>query len=132
MSIECYSYLQVYIVGMTSSTQGLSPRIEFSTERAAKRIRWAQSKRLQQGTVVALSPVSDKFKTICKIAVVAARPMANLELNPPQIDIMWANYEEFEFDPFIEYVMVESRLGYFEAYRHMLVAMQKLVTERYG
>lgn len=30
-----------------------------------------------------------------------------------------------------EYVIVESRRGYFEASRHTLVAMQKLMTEKY-
>ena len=34
------------------------------------------------------------------------------------------------FDPVEKYIMVESRLGYFEANRHMLVAIQKLMTER--
>ena len=29
----------------------------------------------------------------------------------------------------IAYVMIESRLGFFEAYRHVLVALQKLTTE---
>ncbi len=30
-----------------------------------------------------------------------------------------------------EYVLIEARQGYFEASRHMLVSMQKLMTERY-
>ncbi len=29
-----------------------------------------------------------------------------------------------------EYVMIEARQGYFEASRHVLVALQKLMTER--
>jgi hypothetical protein len=28
--------------------------------------------------------------------------------------------------------MVEANAGYFEAYRHVLVAMQKLMTEKYA
>jgi hypothetical protein len=35
-------------------------------------------------------------------------------------------------DRTLEYVMVEAREGYFEASRHMLVAMQKLMTEKYS
>ena len=31
-----------------------------------------------------------------------------------------------------EYLMVEATAGYFEAYRHVLVAMQKLMTEKYA
>jgi helicase required for RNAi-mediated heterochromatin assembly 1 len=112
------------------ANQGAAPRMEFSSERSGKRIRWKQSKRLQQGTIVALSPRSDLFRTICKVAVVGARPIHGLEQNPPQIDLFWGDYQDAEFDPMEEYVMLESRSGYFEAYRHMLVAMQKLTTER--
>lgn len=50
--------------------------------------------------------------------------------NPPQIDIFWATPEDAEFDPTEEYVMIEARSGYFEASRHMLVALQKLMSER--
>lgn len=116
-------------MGYTFANLGAAARIEFSTERAGKRIRWPQSSRLQQGTMVALSPVHDKFKTICKVAIVAARPLAAVEQDPPQIDIFWASIEESEFDPTEEYVMVEAKSGYFEASRHMLVAMQKLMSE---
>jgi helicase required for RNAi-mediated heterochromatin assembly 1 len=121
---------QVYIVGMTFSNLGPAPRIEFSYERAGKRIHWKQSKRLQQGTIVALTPVHDRFKTICKIAVVAARPLQGVEQNPPQIDLFWGDIREADFNPLEEYIMIEAKSGYFEASRHMLVAMQKLMTER--
>ncbi|KFZ06707.1 hypothetical protein V501_07158 [Pseudogymnoascus sp. VKM F-4519 (FW-2642)] len=124
-------YTNVFIVGYTFANLGAAARIEFSTERAGKRIRWPQSSRLQQGTMVALSPVHDKFKTICKVAIVAARPLAAVEQDPPQIDIFWASIEESEFDPTEEYVMVEAKSGYFEASRHMLVAMQKLMSETF-
>lgn len=80
--------------------------------------------------MVALSPVQDKFRTICKIAIVAARPLSGVEQDPPQVDIFWASNEESEFDPTEEYVMVEAKSGYFEASRHMLVALQKLTSEK--
>jgi helicase required for RNAi-mediated heterochromatin assembly 1 len=57
--------------------------------------------------------------------------MVGLEQNPPQIDLFWGDTRDAEFDPCQEYIMIESRSGYFEASRHMLVAMQKLMTERY-
>jgi helicase required for RNAi-mediated heterochromatin assembly 1 len=69
------------------------------------------------------------FKTICTVAVVAARPLQGVEQNPPQVDLFWANVSEAQFDPLEKYVMIEARSGYFEANRHMLVAMQKVVTE---
>lgn len=80
--------------------------------------------------MVALSPVQDKFRTICKVAIVAARPLSGVEQDPPQIDIFWASNAESEFDPTEEYVMVEAKSGYFEASRHMLVALQKLMSEK--
>lgn len=116
-------------MGYTFANMGAAARIEFSIERVGKRIRWPQSSRLQQGTMVALSPVQDKFRTICITAVVAARPLAGVEQDPPQIDIFWSSAEESQFDPTEEYVMVEAKSGYFEASRHMLVAMQKLMSE---
>lgn len=116
---------------MTFSNIGPAPRVQFSYERSGKRIRWKQSKRLQQGSVVALTPAHDGFKTICKVAVVAGRPLQGVEQNPPEIDLFWGdNDDAVFFDPLEEYIMVEARIGYFEAARHMLVAMQKLMTER--
>lgn len=116
-------------MGYTFSNLGPAPCIEFSYEKSGKRINWKQSKRLQQGTLVALSPTKDKFQTSCIIGIVAARPLSAVEQNPPQIDLFWADIEEARFDPSEEYVMIEARSGYFEANRHMLVAMQKLMCE---
>jgi len=100
-----------------------------------------------RGTIVALTPERDMFRTTCKIAIVAGRQLAGgLDLNPPQIDLFWGIASEAVFDPverklqnaeevfllieILAYVMVEARSGYFESHRHMLVALQKLATER--
>jgi helicase required for RNAi-mediated heterochromatin assembly 1 len=72
--------------------------------------------------------------------------VGGVDQNPPQVDIFWGNYKEAVFDPDErkktplptekradvsgEYIMVEARTGYFEASRHMLVAIQKLMNER--
>ena len=109
---------------------GIAFRIEFSTEKSEKKIRWQQSKRLVAGTIVALSPHSDAFASICKICIVADRPIEGLEQNPPQIDLFWGDIDDAAFDPLDKYIMVEARSGYFEASRHMLVALQKLMTEK--
>jgi hypothetical protein len=82
------------------SQLGLAFHIEFSHARAGKQIRWQQSSRLQQGTMVALSPANDNFRSICKIAIVAARPLeGGLDQNPPQIDIFWGEVDDAVFDP---------------------------------
>lgn len=91
---------------------------------------WEQSKRLITGTMVALTPAEDMFKEVCRVAVVAARPLAGVSQNPPEIDIFFADPEDFEIDPQQEWVMVEARVGYFESYRHTLLSLQKMAQER--
>lgn len=82
------------------SRNGAAFRVSFNTERASKGIRWEQSKRLLQGTLVALSPSRDSFKSICKLAIIAARPfVGGLDQNPPTVDLYWAEPSEAEFDP---------------------------------
>jgi helicase required for RNAi-mediated heterochromatin assembly 1 len=92
--------IKVHIKGLFLTKIGAAFRIEFSHERAGKQIRWLQSTRLTAGTLVALSPVRDNFRTICKAAIIAARPFeGGLDQNPPQIDIFWGKDEEVVFDP---------------------------------
>ena len=121
---------QVYINGITFAPQGIAFRVEFSTRRAGKRIRWEQSKRLISGSIVALTPVDDMFQRLCLVAVVAARPVEGLKVTPPSIDLFFGSHEETEVDPQQEWVMVEARQGYYEAHRHTLRALQKMSTER--
>ncbi|KAL8813625.1 MAG: hypothetical protein Q9200_000107 [Gallowayella weberi] len=107
------------------------PKVTFSLRRTGKKIIWEQSKRLQQGTLVALTPAHDMFESICKVAVVAARPLSGLQSNPPAIDIFFSSANEIEIDPQQEWVMVESSAGYFEAYRHTLKSLQKIALESF-
>lgn len=103
-------------------------RISFSTQRAGVRIKWKQSKRLQAGKIVALS--TDFFKSDCRVAVVAQRPIeGGLDQKPPVIDILWANTNEAVIDPDQDLVMVESRSGYYEAVRHALKGLQHAARE---
>ncbi|KAI9803240.1 MAG: hypothetical protein M1825_002031 [Sarcosagium campestre] len=124
-------YEQAYVLGITFSRRGLALRMAFSTARSGKAILWEQSKRLVPGTLVALSPVDDAFQNDCIIAVVAARPLVGLQADPPEVDLFLAEASEFEIDPMKEWMMVESRTGYFEAYRHTLTALQKLMSEKF-
>ncbi|KAH7063112.1 putative DEAD box helicase [Macrophomina phaseolina] len=122
-------YNNVRIAGFTFSTRGLAARIQFSLSRSGKKIHWEQSKRLITGTLLALTPEDDCFQTQCVMAVVAARPLANLIQDPPGIDILFARSDEVEFDPGKSWLMVEERTGYFEGTRHTLRALQKLMRE---
>lgn len=109
---------------------GPAARISFSTQRANALIKWNQSKRLQAGKVVALS--RDGFVSECLVAVIAQRPIeGGLDQNPPTVDIFWASAGTAAIDPEEEFVMVESRSGYFEAARHALRGLQRAVQEKY-
>jgi len=121
----------VYIKGLTLAQQGVAVRVGFSLRRAEKRIRWEQSKRLTSGTIVALTHAKDKFDTICKIAVVAARPLSFLYTNPPTVELYFNSVDELELDPQQEWIMIEARSGYYEANRHTLRALQKMATEKF-
>ncbi|KAI0192841.1 P-loop containing nucleoside triphosphate hydrolase protein [Astrocystis sublimbata] len=104
-------------------------RIQFSTQRAEKKIRWTQTQRLATGKLVVLSTAADNFKTICMPAVIADRPIRDgLERNPPTIQIFWANLNDAVLDPTTELVMLEARGGYFEAVRHCMVGLQHVAS----
>lgn len=103
----------------------------FSLRRAEKLIRWEQSKRLTSGSIVALTHANDKFDTICKIAVVAARPLVFLYTDPPTVELYFNSVDELELDPQQEWIMIEARSGYYEANRHTLRALQKMSSEKF-
>ena len=121
----------MYIKGLTFAQQGVAVRVCFSLRRAEKLIRWEQSKRLISGTIVALTHAEDKFDTICKVAVVAARPLTALYTNPPTVELYFNSVDELELDPQQEWIMIEARSGYYEANRHILRALQKMSTEEF-
>lgn len=120
-------YESVRVLGLTFATTGVCVKVSFSINRAGKRIRWEQSKRLIPGTLVCVS--GDNFNTV-KVATVAARPMEGLELNPPEVDLLF-NENEIELDTDRELVMVESRNGYFEAYKWTLRALQRMTIDKW-
>ena len=90
---------------------------------------WEQSKRLLTGSIVALTLAKDNFKTICHVAVIAARPLEGLNHNPPEIDIFFAAPDEIQIDPQEEWLMAESRNGFYEGHRHTLQSLQMLAKE---
>ena len=120
---------KVHIVGFTLATAGIAAKITFSLRRVGKKIPWEQSQRLLSGSIVALTPANDMFKNVCRVAIVAARPLSGVQQNPPEVDIYFARSNEIEIDPQQEWVMVECRNGYFEAYRHTLRALQMMADE---
>lgn len=121
--------LQVHITGMTFARQGVAIKVSFSTTRACKNIVWEYSSRLISGSMVALSPARDCFKSQCVIAIVAARPLDQLKQYPPQVDLFFANPDEAHFDPQQEWIMVQPHSGYLESVRHTMRTLQLMKTE---
>jgi helicase required for RNAi-mediated heterochromatin assembly 1 len=105
---------------------GVCCKVSFSLNRAGKKVCWENSKRLIPGSLVCLS--DDDFQTL-RVATVAARPMAGLSLEPPEVDLLF-NDCDTEIDSSKTFVMVESRQGYFEAYKWTLKALQRINTSK--
>jgi helicase required for RNAi-mediated heterochromatin assembly 1 len=64
------------------------------------------------------------------VGTVASRKIENVTKDPPEVDIYLASYQDINPDPQQEWLMVESRVGYYEASKHTMKALQKLYTER--
>ena len=114
---------------MTLSRKGLGIRMCFSTFRAGVKIDWLTSKRLKAGSLIALSPVRDRFQESITIGIVAARPLFLLHGSIPQIDVFFPRAEDTIVDPAEEYVILEETSSFFEAQRHNMLAMQRMVQE---
>lgn len=84
------------------------------------------------GSIIALVPAKDKLTDLKNlvIAIVAARPLAGVQCDPPEIDIYFGRPEDIQIDTQREWLMIEAKQGYFEAYRHTLRALQKLSQEK--
>lgn len=121
--------IQVHIRGFTFARAGVAARVTFSTARAGRKINWQSSSRLVSGSILAMTPTKDKFTTKCVVAIVAARPKAGIECNPPEIDIYFSCSEELEIDPHVEWLMVEAKKGFYESTRHTMRALQKMSGE---
>lgn len=63
-------------------------------------------------------------------AVVAARPLAGVLCQEPEIDVYLSRPEDIQLDPQDEWLMIEAKQGYFEAYRHTLEALKMLSHEK--
>ncbi|KAJ5345373.1 hypothetical protein N7452_003377 [Penicillium brevicompactum] len=128
---DYHVYDNVYITGVTVTRSGLAIHVRFSTRCARESIDWASSTRLRPGTIVAMSPVGDNFRTKCLVVTVASRPLENVTKNPPEVDLFVRSFDNLDLDPQKPWLMVQSSLGYFEATKHTMTALQKLATEKF-
>ncbi|KAG9569747.1 P-loop containing nucleoside triphosphate hydrolase protein, partial [Aureobasidium melanogenum] len=122
-------YEKAFATGVILSYRGLSVRMCFSTFRAGVKIDWNTSKRLKAGSLLAISPTSDKFQKQITIAVVGARPMDLLNESPPKIDVIFPHPKDTILDPAEEFVILEEISSFFEAQRHNMLALQRMTKE---
>ncbi|KXH28741.1 helicase required for RNAi-mediated heterochromatin assembly 1 [Colletotrichum nymphaeae SA-01] len=120
---------KVFVRGVNIIRLGVMVRITFSAVRARQLINWPASQRVVPGTIVALSPASDHFRTQCIVAVVTGRydDLARNSMAPPPLDLEFSdpNITAGFMEPDQEYVMVEARSNYFEAVRHVLEGLKQ-------
>lgn len=118
---------------------GVATRISFMLS-PPEELDWSASKRLLPGALVLLSPSTDNFKSKTLVAVVAYRFMCGgLEPDldagesadtPPRIDIFCEWNADF-LDSSSNYVMLESKSGYFESVRYAMKGLQQSTDERH-
>ncbi|TFA99058.1 Helicase required for RNAi-mediated heterochromatin assembly 1 [Trichoderma ghanense] len=131
---KAYIYTKVRVTGILLSKQGACSRITFSTERVATPIDWRHSDRLTPGTLVALSPSWDNFRSKCIVATIATRSFNGRAVpdvedgdNPfelPRVELFFANTSETLIDPVETFVMLEAKVSYFENVRHTMLSLQ--------
>ncbi|PTB70222.1 hypothetical protein BBK36DRAFT_1173567 [Trichoderma citrinoviride] len=108
-----------------------SPRPRFALPH---RPREKDSDRLTPGTLVALSPSWDYFRSKCIVATIATRSFNGRAVpvvedgdnpwHPPRVELFFANTSETLIDPIEEFVMLEAKVGYFENVRHTMLGLQ--------
>ncbi|KAK1701562.1 helicase required for RNAi-mediated heterochromatin assembly 1 [Colletotrichum godetiae] len=126
---EASIYTDVFVRGVNIIRLGVMVRVTFSAVRARRLINWPASQRVVPGTIVALSPASDRFRAQCIVAVVTGRydELAGSSSAPPPLDLEFSDpgITAGLMEPDQEYVMIEARSNYFEAVRHVLESLKQ-------
>eukprot|EP00933_Yihiella_yeosuensis_P067560 TRINITY_DN7244_c3_g1_i1.p1 TRINITY_DN7244_c3_g1~~TRINITY_DN7244_c3_g1_i1.p1 ORF type:complete len:1591 (+),score=386.94 TRINITY_DN7244_c3_g1_i1:108-4880(+) len=119
---DLHVYTGVKVVGVLSTWEGLVYRIELPKHQI-RRVNWEKSKQLMYGSLLALS--DDNFDSL--IWATVWRRDLDLIANKAQLDV------RLPFDPFddrlapgSEFCCIENVTIYFEAYRHVLIALQTM------
>ncbi|CAE7406794.1 Znfx1 [Symbiodinium natans] len=119
---DLHVYTGVKVVGVLSTWEGLVYRIELRREEIRK-VNWEKSKQLMYGSLLCFS--DDDFKSL--IWATVWRRDAALMSSKAQLDI------RLPFDPWDDrlspgkvFCCIENVTIYFEAYRHVLIALQNM------
>ena len=124
------AYHDVTVLHPVCNRKGRVYRIRFNPSHPkVKRVNWERSKRLKYGALVCLS--SDEFNTLVFATVENRRPEG---LSVGELDVRFENVTKEEIHVFVtgkdRFVMIESP-AYFEAYRHVLEALQEIKPEEF-
>jgi hypothetical protein len=119
---DLHVYTGVKVVGMLSTWEGLVYRIELKKQQT-RSINWEKSKQLMYGSLLCFS--DDNFETL--IWGTVWRRDEALIANEAQLDIRLP-FEPFDdrLTPGRSFCCIENVTIYFEAYRHVLIALQKM------
>ncbi|PHH75324.1 hypothetical protein CDD82_4488 [Ophiocordyceps australis] len=121
-------YTHVRILGFRPTKSGLAWRIVWTPDDDMPEFLTpsSETESLTSGTLLALTPKDDCFRTKCLVATVAqperAETLAGGET--ATCEIIWARAEDTVFDPAIELIMLEPKSGYFEPSRHTMTGLQ--------
>lgn len=114
-------YHDVKVVGIRSSEGGIAYTVQFGLKGSRSNIDWEKTKRLLTGSLLCIS--GDGFRTLLWATVEKRDPKA---LQQRKIEIRFPRGYEPDFKMEGTYVMAESSAAYFEAYRHVLLALQNI------
>eukprot|EP00927_Polykrikos_kofoidii_P034052 TRINITY_DN28882_c0_g1_i1.p1 TRINITY_DN28882_c0_g1~~TRINITY_DN28882_c0_g1_i1.p1 ORF type:complete len:1871 (+),score=353.17 TRINITY_DN28882_c0_g1_i1:773-6385(+) len=119
---DLHVYTGVKVVGLLSTWEGLVYRIELPKSQI-RRISWDKSKQLMYGSLLCFS--NDNFATF--IWATVWRRDEHLISNEAQLDIRLP-FESFDdrLSPGKTFSCIENVTIYFEAYRHVLIALQTM------
>mmetsp|Transcript_72985 Transcript_72985/g.171074 ORF Transcript_72985/g.171074 Transcript_72985/m.171074 type:complete len:1555 (+) Transcript_72985:434-5098(+) len=119
---DLHVYTGVKVVGVLSTWEGLVYRIELRREEI-RRVNWEKSKQLMYGSLLCFS--DDDFKSLIWATVWRRDP--TVVASKAQLDI------RLPFDPWDDrlspgkvFCCMENVTIYFEAYRHVLIALQNM------
>jgi len=123
-------YPSCQLVGLHCGRDGVFYRVSFKLPPGTS-VSWERSKRLMYGSLLLLS--ADGFQGSSLLwATVANRDPALCSSRGGLVDIRFPDGHEARFAPGVVYTMVESAATYFEAYRHVLAALQSVASDPAG
>jgi len=119
---DLHVYAGVKVVGLLSTWEGIVYRVQLPREQIRK-VNWEKTKQLMYGSLLCLS--DDKFETL--IWATVWRRDEQLMSTEAQIDIRLP-FEPIDdrLTPGRSFTCIENVTIYFEAYRHVLIALQNM------